>query len=870
MKSTFTNSIQNFKSFSFILFLSLAILSQSFFQQNAIAQGCTTFTGGLNSANDYISRVDFGRFKNITGSSTNNPVTGISDYSATTISGRLKQGASIPIRVYVNNGLPYAITTSGFKYKVRVYIDWDGNGDFTGTYDGGSVPELFDLLWYNNPGISIFIQTNAIAGYKSECPFLGYNSCIMDMVGMIKVPSRNNALFATITAASFAIQNPKMYVSLIRENTLGNPTTFPCGNATGLGEVEVYSLTYNTITSQFLAPFSSGDDVSNSNPNLLSTNPVDVTKTPSLRITFVGINDLNATYDNNVSEDINKFTFFNMFNSDSTSLVRGLTYDFTMGIINPGIPINSGCTIKVWMDFDDNGVMDEPTELVVNRTVGANTTSTFGNDVLVRIDNTITIPALAKLGPRIMRVSLCPKDRNNPQLYNITNEYCQYMDFRVYFKDGCTGSNLVTQGNFNFASMLPAPQSSPPLGTEFSFTGYNYRRFNDGSTPKWDSWNGASWVANQSWGGQGLLTVFQKSDYAQNYYRLQASNSGLDWWGTNYYGGHGGGPYLLVNGDNLTSSKPWCQDINFPSTGFYSFSYYMANLQSPSEKFNTITNIPPRISISVDGVGQCIGSSDIPIVENISAQSTGNVWTNIRFSQNINTTGTRQVCINALVTSIFGNDFALDDISVRFCNNTAEKNAETTLTCVLHIHLLDFGGAMLNPDFIQVKWIATGEEDRTSKYMLYKSADSENWSLIQTTQAKGSGIGTSEYIYLDNTPLVGANYYKLTSIDSYGKVEEFNSIVVMNKKDMEVKKTEVYPTIISKNSPFLNLDNKNGMNSNVNISISNMQGIMVMKPNIEMKSGVNSVDVSSLFRGYYMLSIETTEGIDRVKFYIED
>lgn len=778
---------------------------------------CPSLISGLSSTNNYISRVDFAGIKNNSTSSTG----GFTDYSAS-ITGIIQAGSAIPIKINVAPGVSNASVTTD-KYKVTIYIDWDKNGNFTGTN------ETTNLRWYNNPSVNNFNLVDGATGFSAKCPYTGYTSCTMDMWGLIKVP-----LSTTVTPGSY-----KMYVSLIRSNA-ATPTTFPCGNSTGIGELEIYNLTVPAAPSY---------------PRPVFTNNAELAVfVGSIRLVFVGLNDIYSTIDNTKGY-INDYNYFNMYNSDSTVLVRGIDYNFTIGMTDASpSTLNTNTTYKVWIDLNKNGTLENPAELVITTTTGTYALNT-NSDVIVIPNNSFIVPTGTATGATLMRVALAPFDRNNPLDPYKTNDFCQYHDYKIILRQGCTGSNMVNQGNFNYP--LSNFSAAPPnnVANTFTTTGYTYFNWKKPGN-QWEYWNGATYIsgdANSNFSGDSKLTVYQQSDWGWPYYNIHASKNTLsDWWGTNYFGGHGGGPYLLVNGGNVANSKPWCQRVSFPSTGLYMQSFYVANVGGPSLSF-TSNNNPPNIEILVDNMKQCLGESIIPISPDVSSQSNGKGWTNIRFLLNITVPGVKEVCINAISFGSGGNDYAIDDISLRKCG-VSEKESNTFCATPLALHSIDFKVKLSPNNTSYLNWNAENDAN-IENYAIQRSNNSLVWSDIDSLYS----VKISKkyiYFYEDKMPLPGINHYRIRLKDIFQNFK-YSQIETVQIKYVKVA-IKIYPTELNQ-SQNLNIEfgKSDILGNDAQVEIINTMGIIVQKINISnIQTNKNQqVQLADLPIGMYIVKI---------------
>jgi len=93
-------------------------------------------------------------------------------------------------------------------------------------------------------------------------------------------------------------------------------------------------------------------------------------------------------------------------------------------------------------------------------------------------------------------------------------------------------------------------------------------------------------------------------------------------------------------------------------------------------------------------------------------------------------------------------------------------------------------------DAIQILW-TTASELNNSGYSIEKSLDGRTWKTIGWVEGAGNTSQHQEYLFLDENPKAGMNYYRYKQIDFDGEFE-FSKIVVAeyNPRDIEI---EIFP-----------------------------------------------------------------------------
>lgn len=90
---------------------------------------------------------------------------------------------------------------------------------------------------------------------------------------------------------------------------------------------------------------------------------------------------------------------------------------------------------------------------------------------------------------------------------------------------------------------------------------------------------------------------------------------------------------------------------------------------------------------------------------------------------------------------------------------------------------------------VNVKW-NTATELNHHKFILERAGDNKIYQNIQTIKAKGSN---STYFYIDKSPLLGNNYYRLLQVDNDGIETKSNPIVLNYTGNVNASAFNIYP-----------------------------------------------------------------------------
>ena len=96
----------------------------------------------------------------------------------------------------------------------------------------------------------------------------------------------------------------------------------------------------------------------------------------------------------------------------------------------------------------------------------------------------------------------------------------------------------------------------------------------------------------------------------------------------------------------------------------------------------------------------------------------------------------------------------------------------------LPIELVDFN-AIVNDGRVEITW-TTASEINNDFFIIEKSQDAIEWEFAIETQGAGTSGFIINYFEIDNNPLHGLFYYRLTQVDFDGQQKSFNIIPVEN------------------------------------------------------------------------------------------
>ena len=168
----------------------------------------------------------------------------------------------------------------------------------------------------------------------------------------------------------------------------------------------------------------------------------------------------------------------------------------------------------------------------------------------------------------------------------------------------------------------------------------------------------------------------------------------------------------------------------------------------------------------------------------------------------------------------------------------------------LPVVLTDFSAARTNAG-VALSW-NTSSETNNSHFEVLRAGEDQKFISIGSVSAKSSG----NYSWLDKSPLMGNNYYKLLQVDNDGTAKDLPKIATV-KYELDGKGDEllVYPTVVT--SAFTIKYEGKLISNNYALKIVDLTGKEVFATSVDRKMLVNGYKGELLTdaSGIYFLSI---------------
>lgn len=178
--------------------------------------------------------------------------------------------------------------------------------------------------------------------------------------------------------------------------------------------------------------------------------------------------------------------------------------------------------------------------------------------------------------------------------------------------------------------------------------------------------------------------------------------------------------------------------------------------------------------------------------------------------------------------------------------NSEVVNSALTPCVLLPVELVDFN-AVKDGSNVLLDW-RTITELNNSHFTLERSVDSEGWEQIGSVKGGGTSQEPIDYRFLDVSPYIGVNYYRLKQTDYDGESSYSKTIAIDHSELI------VFPNPFTSN-PKLGV--KAERKQEIEINLSDMTGNTVFKSFVTVDAGeaILDLDFQELEKGIYMLSV---------------
>ena len=181
----------------------------------------------------------------------------------------------------------------------------------------------------------------------------------------------------------------------------------------------------------------------------------------------------------------------------------------------------------------------------------------------------------------------------------------------------------------------------------------------------------------------------------------------------------------------------------------------------------------------------------------------------------------------------------------------------TNFGAVLPIELVSFQANCKEDNSVSVTW-TTASEYNTSHYVVEKSRDGINWSVLGQTAAAGNSTQLLNYEMIDIEKAPGTSYYRLTQFDNDGVFEMFDPVSVNCNGTPSNNHITTYPNP-SLDGFYVSLFTET-MEGNGQLTITDASGRPVYGMSVNIQDGNNVFHIGDMNAAPGMYYIQVSNG----------
>jgi hypothetical protein len=168
--------------------------------------------------------------------------------------------------------------------------------------------------------------------------------------------------------------------------------------------------------------------------------------------------------------------------------------------------------------------------------------------------------------------------------------------------------------------------------------------------------------------------------------------------------------------------------------------------------------------------------------------------------------------------------------------------------------------SLLQDKSVLVSWQVTQQIDDKG-YNVERSADGITWDQLGFVENNGDAEIASSYSFTDENPAAGKNYYRISQVDLDGR-EHFSAIEIVNMEKNASNIVSVWPNPAK---DMIHIQNNNEGSSLARIY--SLSGALISEHRLQ--SGINTINVSAMSTGVYVISVQSAGGQSYNKKFIK-
>lgn len=184
---------------------------------------------------------------------------------------------------------------------------------------------------------------------------------------------------------------------------------------------------------------------------------------------------------------------------------------------------------------------------------------------------------------------------------------------------------------------------------------------------------------------------------------------------------------------------------------------------------------------------------------------------------------------------------------------------------ILPVELLSFGAVALENQQVKVTW-STASEENNAYFTVERSIDGKMWSAIGIVPGVGNSNQIESYEFIDEKPLFGRQFYRITQTDIDGKSQTFRVVgVTLTAAALEANSYKIYP---NPSSGQVKVFSENANLEQAEVTIINQQGQEMMRFQ-DVNGRLFEVDLSHLPKGLYLIRIKNNHQLVSKKLILQ-
>jgi CSLREA domain-containing protein len=212
---------------------------------------------------------------------------------------------------------------------------------------------------------------------------------------------------------------------------------------------------------------------------------------------------------------------------------------------------------------------------------------------------------------------------------------------------------------------------------------------------------------------------------------------------------------------------------------------------------------------------------------------------------------------DTLVGVVVPANAAITSTATDSAGNSSEFSA-CVLSTPLPLELLDFTAAT-NGSHITLNW-TTANEKNTEYFAIERSPDGNTFTDHGQVQVSDNSSGQTNYVFVDQWPLAGSNFYRLRMVDLDGSVSYSRIVAVMMGSSPNT--LSVFP-----NPAFKELTVKLSATGPVQLRLADVNGRILKEEVIELSGNISAnLDIGELPAGVYILILQDSRILQYRKF----